>query len=238
MAIEKTYFPVLADVTIENYAEKHIKNYIYPYFQKNATEYFDKITFDDEDNTLKCYVGDLLALQINSKASSNKGLLNIILTLPNGDSKNYYFTTSRTSGDYFSFIRSAIITTKGIGLSFAYNDGDYPTSFYITKSKNGNTVIVGLIANSAYDYKLEPATNNYIIIANFGGQENFQILTSAASSMVNSSNQTVLVPFALNNTDDYVDNVSLAFFYQTTSECVVELNGAKYAYSYYFALKE
>lgn len=235
MAIETTYFPVLADVTTSDYAEKHIKNYIYPYFQKNATEYFETITFDDEDNTLKCYVGELLAMQVNSEGG--KGSLNIVLTLPNGSSKRYYSSDSLMNS-YFTFIRSATKTSKGIGFSICINKTDKQTSFYITKSNKGNTVIVGLLGSSVYDYSLSPSTSNYVTIVNFGGQADFQKLTSVASSMVNLSNQTILVPFALNNTDDYVDNVSLAFFYQTTSEVKLELNGAKYAYSYYFALKE
>lgn len=231
MAIEKTYFPVLTNLSDNEYYT-HLRDYIAPYFTANATEYFDNIVFDEADNTLKCYLGELLALSIYY--SSNR--VKIDLTLPNGSSNSYHCYLNKSS--YSSFIRSATKTSKGIGFSFNVDGSDYNTSFYITKTNKGNTAIVALAGTSNDPYNITASTSNYVLFADFTSQEGFQKLTSTATNIANYSNKTCLVPFSLKNSDDYISNVSFAFFYQTTLDTTIELNGVKYANSYYFALKD
>ena len=216
MAI-KTYN--ISDTTETNLVE--VKSVL----EEIGNGYIDKMEYvdveSDDNNRLKIYLGDKLILQLNKgkKLNARMDFTAHIIDVVNNTSKEMY------DGSYISYkayCSKIVATRNGIVIG---RSGHQPTIF-ISKTSNGNK---GVVWHDAFgNALLDSSSSEYV---NFNDAYNI--------SDEKTQPTTTLVPIVCSGTDDYFPNV---FAVPTCPyrgvESVLTLDGVKYYYNGYVALKD
>lgn len=219
MAI-KTYN--ISDTTETNLVE--VKSVL----EEIGNGYIDKMEYvdveNDDNNKLKIYLGDKLILQLHKgkKSGTRMDFTAHIIDVVNNTSKEMY------DGSYISnkaYCSKIVVTRNGIVIG---RSGYQPTIF-ISKTSNGNKGVVWHDGFGAYGNGiLDSSSSEYV---NFNDAYNI--------SEGKTQPTTTLVPIVCSGTDDYFPNV---FAVPTCPyrgvESVLTLDGVKYYYNGYVALKD
>lgn len=221
MAIETTYFTgTTADA---NKAE------VLAWLTANATDYFD--TIFEEENTIKCKIGEKYSLFLNFNENSRNHVVAIML-------KNDAITWTYPCWATYDKTNFTVAKKTSGGLFLSTAGG--AITLFITKSINGD------IFYSFYGYQKE-SMSVLAFIADFDKSASFTMSNaannktsaSAKSLGVLSAGKTALVP-AISDAGTYSENLFFVPYTQFAGQSgiTIEVDGTKYIYDGVFALKE
>lgn len=215
MAI-KTYN--ISDTTETNLVE--VKSVL----EEIGSGYIDKMEYvesDNYNNELKIYLGDKLIVKLNKGklAGQRMDFTALIIDVVNNTSKEMY--DGSNIGDK-AYCNKIVATKNGIVIG---RSNHQPTIF-ISKTSNGNK---GVVWHNAFGNEiLGSSSSEYVdfnYVYNISGEK--------------TQPTTTLVPIVCSGTDDYFPNV---FAVPTCPyrgvESVLTLDGVKYYYNGYVALKD
>ena len=219
MAIETTYF---TGTTAEaNEAE------VYAWLTANAMDYFDEIT--DENHEIICKKDGVNSLFFNCSGGSTH---HTAVMSKNGVVIWSYYALDITNEYYWN---RAIKTDSGLVFVTKNN----LATVFVSKTTNGDLFYV-------YCGSYKTGSNCVTAIADFEKSSNFNILeptngylTDPKRYGVLQSAKTALVP-ALSDVGTYSENLFFVPYTQFSGPSImtIEIDGTKYVYNGFFALKE
>lgn len=220
MAIEKTYFGNNIGSSFSTWA-----NVIAEYLKENAVpEYFSKVINDN--NVVKCYVGDWCFLSIHPTDLS-KNYKTCISPMNRGA---VYLCVNSASSTYY--IEYAHKCKNGIAFSLCNSSGGtYNWAFLITKDNEGNTTIVTTSTMTRYTCSsstTDPPINKlYVINPNVNNVQLLQQVYTTCSGL----DKVSMCPFVVGGQDSgstYTPNAFYMPFSPSSAQCTIDINGVKY----------
>jgi hypothetical protein len=222
---------------------------LYEWFLENGEPYFDKIELSEDELTLSCYVGDIVALKI-AYASSDVRQLSVTFGTDNGWTGTYkpYIYNDGSSSEY-EYVNSATKTDYGLAFQiYTMRDTSgvlkYRTGLFITKDNADKTAFVWHASFLTYkDTSSNPTRSEYIYSRSMD-----------AALTCNVSFDYLKNDFGFKNTHGYMQFVPVPIYglglrytpncfvtpYADSTlgtECILEKDGEKYLYNGYVALK-
>lgn len=211
MALEKTYlYSDDKNISMQN---------IYDYLIENAVpEYFDRVSFDETDYTISCYVGDLEFVRIKDSTYSNASQPGITINTIN-------YSCEIHKGSSGKHICYAFKTSHGISFSTGYSD--LTSVFTICKDNDGNTtaiVVSDLKINKSIN-KTSTSDVSKLFTANLQTGiikgMHFWVCDDGLST-------TATVPLYVGDTTNYTPDVLLLAYAQNVSDGILDIDGVKY----------
>lgn len=229
MAIEKTLFTGLN--AQDNYAE------VSAWLVKNAADYFDTIDVPSGAQEVSCKVGDVTALKFDWGTEFNTQR-SFQVNAKNGANINsgYYYVHDRCCWRYGYKTDSGIVICNNL-------TNAHQASIIISKNNNGDLIFAVLRPSSPN----VGAPSNWAEIIDFNSLASVKSDESsqsdpAARHRINGiipASMTALAPI-VSDVETYCDKIMITPFSQYSNMCwgIINVDGTKYVYNGFFALKE